>query len=904
MRVHVFGNRPSPSIANYGLLKIAALSAETHGPDVRDFITHNFYVDDGLISISSTEKAISLIKDAQDALKTHGGLRLHKFASNDLSVMRAFNPEDLAKDVLELDFEKDVPLQRSLGLVWSLHLDSFQFHISSEPKPLSRRGVLSVVNSVYDPLGFLSPITIFGKIILRKIVASTSDWDEPLPDSLAAEWNTWKTSLFDIEDLRIPRVIVPDLSASTYKELLIYSDASELAISAVAYLRVRYKDSSTAIGFVLGKSKVAPASGHTIPRLELCAAVLAVDIAQIVQEHLQVDIDSIRYFTDSRVVLGYISNEKKRFFMYVANRVAHIRNLSEPHQWSYVNTSVNPADVGTRGISPKDLENSLWLSGPNSPPDDSSSVDHPLVDPEADNEVRCKASDAELEIRSGLGSHRFSRFSSWNSLVEAIALLQRFIDYRKGKTKELSKKTVESYKKAEFFVIKTIQAETLSDELECLRSSKPLPRHSHILTLDPVLDDSGIIRVGGRLKLTKTDSTFKHPILIPGNHYVATLLVRKHHTDVYHQGRHLTEGRVRSSGVWITGCKRLVSSVIHKYVVCRKLRGNLAAQKMSDLPVDRVTPGQPPFTSVGIDIFGPWEVVTRRTRGGSANSKRWAALFTCMATRAVHIEVIEEMSSSSFINALRRFIALRGKVQIIRSDRGTNFIGAVSPLQMNAVNVEDGPISDFLHKNGTTWIFNAPHSSHMGGVWERMIGITRRILDSMLLDHGSRTLTHEVLVTFLAEASSIINSRPLIPISSDTNSPFILTPAILLTQKTDSDSVSEGDLELDQKDLLRKQWQRVQYLSSLFWKRWQSEYLQTLQCRRKWHNTQRNISNGDVVLLRDKDIPRNQWPMGVVIRVFPSKDEHVRKVELQVVREGKIATFVRPVHELVVLLES
>ena len=256
------------------------------------------------------------------------------------------------------------------------------------------------------------------------------------------------------------------------------------------------------------------------------------------------------------------------------------------------------------------------------------------------------------------------------------------------------------------------------------------------------------------------------PVLIPGKHHIAVLLVRKCHLDVRHQGRHFTEGRVRSSGFWITGCKRLVSSLIHRCVMCRKLRGKLEVQKMSDLPSDRITPGQLPFTSVGIDISGPWEDVTQRTRGGAANSKRWAALFTCLVTRAVHIEVIEKKSASSFINALRRFIALRGKVDIIRSDRGTNFLGSVNPLQINAINVEDGLVKDFLYNSRTTLIFKPPHSSHMGGVWERMIGTTRRILDSMLLKYGSRTLTHEVLTTFLAEVTSIINSRPSVPVSS------------------------------------------------------------------------------------------------------------------------------------------
>ena len=231
-----------------------------------------------------------------------------------------------------------------------------------------------------------------------------------------------------------------------------------------------------------------------------------------------------------------------------------------------------------------------------------------------------------------------------------------------------------------------------------------------------------------------------------------------YHENVKHQGRHFTEGVIRSAGYWITGGKKLISSLIYKCVKCRKLRGKQEYQKMSDLPTDRLTPS-PPFTYVGVDVFGPWSVLTRRTRGGSANSKRWAVMFTCLTSRAVHIEVIEDMSSSAFINALRRFISIRGKVLEFRSDRGTNFVGAASLLNMNVVNVEDDPLKQFLYDKGTNWIFNAPHSSHMGGVWERMIGVTRRILDSVMLDISAKHLTHDVLVTLMAEVCAIINGH-------------------------------------------------------------------------------------------------------------------------------------------------
>ena len=191
-------------------------------------------------------------------MKTYGKVRLHKFASNSKTVMEAFESSDLAKDIVDLDFEKDIPTQRSLGLLWDLKTDTFKFKISDTDKPVTRRGILSVVNSLYDPLGFISPITIMGKIILRKVVSSTVDWDEPLTGQIIEEWNSWRLNLPELETLRIPRVIVPHLSETDSRELLIYCDASELAIAAVCFLKVTSKDSNTATGYVLGKTKLPP----------------------------------------------------------------------------------------------------------------------------------------------------------------------------------------------------------------------------------------------------------------------------------------------------------------------------------------------------------------------------------------------------------------------------------------------------------------------------------------------------------------------------------------------------------------------------------------------------------------------------------------------------------------------
>ncbi|XP_060067501.1 uncharacterized protein LOC132547715 [Ylistrum balloti] len=150
---------------------------------------------------------------------------------------------------------------------------------------------------------------------------------------------------------------------SSRVEVHVFSDASKEAVAAVAFIKVFSEDSSE-IGFLTGKAKVAPAHGHTIPRLELCASLLAVDIAENIREQLDVPKDMFTFYTDSRVVLGYISNESKRFHVYVANRVSRIRSFCGPHSWKYVASSENPADIATRGCSAFELPNSLWINGP------------------------------------------------------------------------------------------------------------------------------------------------------------------------------------------------------------------------------------------------------------------------------------------------------------------------------------------------------------------------------------------------------------------------------------------------------------------------------------------------------------------------------------------------------------
>ncbi|XP_038062985.1 uncharacterized protein LOC119733659 [Patiria miniata] len=889
MKVHVFGNSPSPAVAMYGLRRAAQAGEQVHGADTREFVERHFYVDDGLKSLPTEEEAIDLLQRTRASL-AESNLRLHKIASNSTTVMQAFPADDHAKGMKDFGTGDETgPVQRSLGLSWETTTDTFTFKVSSGDKPFTRRGVLSTVNSLFDPLGLVAPVTIQGRTILRELTTDTCSWDAPLPEGKLKEWEAWRDSLQELKNLHIPRTYSSkSLSKAQHTELCMFSDASIKAVAAVAYLRTVDETGQVDVGFVLGKAKLTPQSQPTIPRLELCAAVLAVEVAELILDEIDIKPDAVNFYCDSKVVLGYIYNETKRFYVYVHNRVQRIRQTTQPDQWHYF---TGPAFLHKPGKADAENQDSLELVAPDS-------------DAEIRPEVRSFITKTE---ERQLTPKRFEHFSTWKSLLRGVAFLIHVThSFKKDLADQSAEcrgwhqcnkpRTPDELAQAKSVIIKSVQGDVYSDEFASLEQKSDVSTSSSLSKLNPTLED-GFIKVGGRLKHAQLDNSEKNPILLPGRNHVSTLLVRHYHEQVKHQGRHFTEGAIRASGLWIVGGKRLINSVLHKCVTCKKLRGRMEEQKMADLPPERLGTS-PPFTFVGLDVFGPWTVVARRTRGDQAQSKRWAVLFTCMSTRAIHIEVIEAMDTSSCINALRRFFAIRGPAKQLRSDCGTNFIGACNELQLGKEQQQGNDVQHYLSEHGCTWEFNPPHSSHMGGAWERMIGVARRILDSMMLQNKSG-LSHEVLCTFLAEVTAIINARPLVPVSTDPGPPFILTPAMLLTQKVGAPP-PPGDFT--DKDLFKSQWRLVQSLASKFWSRWSHEYLPTLQSRRKWTETRRNLQEGDLVLLKDKQVARNEWPLALVTSTFVGDDGKVRTLEVKVTAQGTTKKFVRPIAEVVLLL--
>ena len=297
----------------------------------------------------------------------------------------------------------------------------------------------------------------------------------------------------------------------------------------------------------------------------------------------------------------------------------------------------------------------------------------------------------------------------------------------------------------------------------------------------------------------------------------------------------------------------------------------------------------PPFTNVGVDYFGPIDVKLKRS-----SVKRYGVIFTCLALRAVHIEVADSLSTDSFLNALRRFTSRRGPVKEIRSDNGTNFVGANRVLKEEIEKWNQKKIHENLLRDGISWKFNPPYGSHFGGVWERQIRTIRQLLQVMV---KQQQLTDESLRTFLCEVEHTINSRPITTTSEDSRDLEALTPNMLLNMK--GSSLPPGLSEKSDIYAVHK-WKQVQYLSELFWKRWTKEYLPSLQERQRWLKTKRNLKVGDVVLVKDENTARNVWPLGKIIQVMSDQKGAVRRVLVKM----RSTVLERPYDKLCLLLEA
>jgi hypothetical protein len=398
----------------------------------------------------------------------------------------------------------------------------------------------------------------------------------------------------------------------------------------------------------------------------------------------------------------------------------------------------------------------------------------------------------------------------------------------------------------------------------------------------------GILCVGGRLEHASIPSESKHQMILPKSHHVVNLIIQHYHEMAGHSGKEYVLSLLRQR-FWIVRGRAAVSRVLSSCVDCKRRISRPAQQRMADLPQDRVIPDAPPFSYVGVDYFGPFLV-----KRGRSMAKRYGCLFTCLSSRAIHIEVAYSLETDSFVNAFYRFISRRGTPIQMRSDNGTNLVGGEKELREAIQQWNQNQISESLKQKEICWRFNPPYASHMGGIWERQIRTIRKIFVAIV---KQQPLDDDGLMTLMCQVESIVNGRPITVVSNDVKDLEPLTPNHLLLLR--SGSTLPPGIFVKEDSYHKKRWRQIQYLANVFWRRWVKEYLPSCQMRQKWFQPSHNFAVGDVVLLVEEHTPRNLWPLGRISDVFPGRDGLVRSVQVTTRSSG----FVRAINKLC-LLES
>ena len=714
--------------------------------------------------------------------------------------------------------------------------------------------MLRVISAIFDPLGLISPWVMQARVHFQSATQLKLKWDDVVPDDLSVLWQNWLFEFGKLNDIAFPRCLIPRNYSDCYIELHVFSDASQRAYGACIYMRLVNARGEISCSLVAAKGHVAPMKTQTIPRLELQGAVQSVKLCALVRKALNLPMVPVFYWTDSMIVLGYITNETRRFKTFVANRVSVIRSLSRVCDWRHIDGENNPADLITKS-RPMHVHLDLWMHGPtflqrhNAFWQQSNDLVVPLSDDDGEVLLVCSnltTSDDSLIDR--ICDHH----SSWSKMCRSIAWLMRFVQNLKQRKARVAISrgplSASELCEARNIIARHAQRASFPREYSDLLAGRALAASSRLRGLSPTLDSDGLLRVGGRIE--------QHPVLLSHDSAVARAIVGHFHGQT-HTGVEWTLAEIRKQW-WITRARPLVKQVTRACVTCKRLYAKPPSQIMSTLPPERVSPNLPPFTFIGLDVFGPFKVSYRRS-----SSKKYGCIFTCMSTRAIHLEVLDSLDADSFISCLRRFIARRGSPQKIFSDNGTNFVAGERELRKCA-------------EFEIEWHFIPPSAPHMGGVWERLVGVVKRVLKAVL--GTALRLTDEIFATALCEVEAIVNGRPLTKLSDDVNDLSPLTPAHLLLLRSGTQlAPCTGSVS----DVYRRRWRYVQHLANSFWQRWVKEYLPLLQKRTKWFDPVENVKIGELVLIAEKGMPRNLWPMGRIIETFPGRDGKVRHVLLK-----------------------
>ena len=897
-------------------------------PSFVDKFLSSIYVDDVSLGSNDVESTYELYLKSKSRL-AEAGFKLRKFVTNsdelrgrihaneqlldDRNTVAHVREEDqsYAKGSLGTKSDEMPGRHKILGVQWDFTEDNFVFdiedvsHYMADSEP-TKRNVVSMTARFFDPLGVVSPVTVMFKMFFQQLCEARVGWDDALTGNLLKEWNRLLAALRGPKSLVIPRCylsINPDSPVSA--RLIGFCDASAKAYAAVVYLRLE-GEAQVSVRFLAAKTRVSPLGGVTIPRLELLSALLLSKLMVSVRTALQSELpleDPVCY-TDSRVALYWIRGCDQEWKQFVENRVITIRASVPAQHWEHCPGKENPADIPSRGMTISEITRSpLWLNGPDwlwAFQDLPEGMDVETVPPdECCQEMKHKNVAHSLVVAQVDEPHigqlmNCEDFSSLHRLLRVTALVLKFIRLLRLKVKRTStsepdhSSTLCDVDCARLYWIREAQAQLQQD------SKFPLRKRQ----FDLFVDESQLWRCGGRMSNSDLPLSARTPILLDKNHHLTFLIVKECHGRVMHSGVKATLTELRSK-YWLVSGRQIVKKILYKCVTCRRFQGKpYCPPPPPPLPSFRVKEAQP-FSFTGVDFAGPLYV---RDTVASTSRKVWMCLYTCCVTRAVHLDIVPDMTAQAFIRSFKRFTSRRGFPVRIVSDNAKTFKAAAKTI---AATLDDSEVRHYFSTIHLKWSFNLERAPWWGGVFERMIQTAKRCLKRTV---GNARLTYDELLTSVTEVEMILNSRPLSYVSSDdiqeplTPSHLLIGYRVLSLPDPTTSNDTDSDDEVTREDLTR----RMKHLSKTvddFWKRWRAEYLPELREAHRHFRTPKGVASpiavGDIVIVHDENQPRGLWKLGKVEELMPGADGNVRGAFIRVHSGGKRSGILkRPIQRL------
>ena len=798
--VLTFGDKPAPAMAQIALRKTAD-EAKSSYPHAAKVLKENTYMDDICDSVHTVEEAEQLTAD-MDNILSQGGYQVKGWLSN-----QPLRKEREGRRETSVKLLQGATEEKILGTIWNHAEDVFMFKFNPpEEIKLTKRGILSQIARLFDPVGFAAAFLVRAKIGMQRLWQRGLEWDQRLPTPVREEWIRFFQEMKNLNNVTFERPLTPPQVIEAPK-LCIFSDASNEAFGACAYIRWQTESSSFNTRFIAAKSRVAPLKSLTVPRLELQGAVLATRLYQFIVEETRIQFMKAVFFTDSNIVLSWIRRQAREFKPFVSARVAEIQSNSDPSQWRHVPGEFNVADDVSRGI-PVERLTDRWKHGPEflGLPDDDWPNDKFTAD-QSEVEKERRKPQVVMKLANQPELIDCKKFSNWRRLVTVSAFVLRFISnlrmqLENNKTAESSKEandgplTPQELQDAEIYWVKESQKGLLG------RLKK-----GNFQELSPFTDNKGFIRVGGRADEALTSYEARHPALLPHTHWIS-LLITRHFHQTGHSGVATTVAKVGKK-FWILRAHDLAKTVKFRCAPCQEMEARVETQFIADLPRSHLEALTPPFHLTACDYFGPYKVKISRNK----TAKYYGVIFTCLNTKAVQLELAVDYSTMEFMQTLRRFFAIRGQPAMMLSDNGSQLVGAERELREMIRGWDVEQLKEFNAEKGMKWQFATPAAPHQNGCAEALVKSTKIALKRAI---GEQVLTPFEFYTCLLEVANLINQRPVGRIPNDPDDGSYLCPNDMLLGRSSS-TVPQGPFQETNNPRHRAEF--VQKIVDSFWRR-------------------------------------------------------------------------------------